>query len=233
MTPARRRTTGFPSPALRDSVEVVRRLALVPVVLGLVGAAPPAHADDQASPKAAGAHVPPMAPFRRGALVEGSVGTYAPLGSLGRVSAPAPLFRLSAGWDFSRWFATFASADAAFLDTGRAPPPPGARGYVLYGFGVGLRASVPAGERWRFPVRLDLGAHKASDNGVLRTYGFLSATELGISYGATAGIEWRALSRHFGVLVEGGVRADSAVRKASDPGAPLAIIAAASLHYTL
>lgn len=214
-------------PTLRGSVVSVRLFVVPALVVASVSAA---RADDAPS-----APVPPMAPFRRGPLVEGTLGTYAPLGPLKRVTAPGPWLRISAGYDFSKWLAVFATGDAAFLATNRASPPPGERGYVLWGFGVGARVSIPAGERWRFPLRVDLGAHKASDGGVLETYGFNSTHDLasGFSYGATAGVEWRAASRHFGILVEGGVRNDAAFSYAGKSDAPLAVVAGASLHYTL
>lgn len=223
-------------PPLRGSVVSVRLFVVPALVVASVSAA---RADDTPSAPEREAPlsgtIPPMAPFRRGALVEGTLGTYAPLGPLKQVTAPGPWLRISAGYDFSKWLAVFATGDAAFLATNRASPPPGERGYVLWGFGVGARVSIPAGERWRFPLRVDLGAHKASDDGVLKTYGFNATNDLGsgFSYGATAGVEWRAASRHFGVLVEGGVRNDGAFSYAGKSDAPLAVVAGASLHYTL
>lgn len=205
-------------------------LAAPAVIATLASGSGRAHAEDSVT-----APVPPMAPFRRGPLVEGTLGAYAPLGPLKNVTAPGPWLRLSAGYDFSKWLAVFATGDAAFLSTGRAPPPPGERAFVIWGFGVGVRVSIPATERLRFPLRFDVGAHKASDDGVLKTYGFTATNDLGsgTSYGATAGVEWRAPSRHFGVIVEGGVRNDAAFSYAGKTDKPLAIVAGASLHYTL
>jgi hypothetical protein len=176
---------------------------------------------------------PPMAPFKRGPLVEGSVGIYAPTGRLKNYSSPGPWMRLSVGWDFSRWLAVFATGDAAFLSTNRAPPPPGERGYVVYGFGLGARFSIPATERIRFPLRVDLGAHRVEDSGVLSTYQFNSARDLDVSYGATAGVEWRAASRHLGIILEFGVRSDGALSQSGRSDSPLAIVSALSIHSTL
>lgn len=176
---------------------------------------------------------PPMAPFKRGPLIEGSIGMYAPTGRLKNLSAPGPWMRLTVGYDISKWLALFAEGDAAFLSTNRAPPPPGERGYVLYGFGIGTRLSIPAGERIRFPLRFELGGHKVADAGVLSTYEFADAKELAVSYGATAGIEWRAASRHFGLILEGGIRNDSGLSQRQRSDTPIAIVSALSLHYTL
>lgn len=207
------------------------RLNALPLVVLLVALGETrAQADDELN-----APVPPMAPFRRGVLVEGTVGAYAPTGPLKNVSSPGPWLRLSAGYDFSKWLAVFATGDAAFLSTDRAPPPPGTRAYVLYGLGVGARVSLPAGERLRFPLRVEIGAHKASDEGVLKTYGFAKTGDLsnGFSWGATLGIEWRARSRHFGIVLEGGVRNDGAFAYTGKNDKPFAIVSGASLHYTL
>lgn len=176
---------------------------------------------------------PPMAPFKRGPLVEGSLGVYAPTGRLKNLTAPGPWMRVSLGWDFTSWLAAFVSGDAAFLSTGRAPPPPGERGYVLYGFGVGARFAVPASERIRIPLRVDLGAHSAADGGVLATYGYNDARDLNVSYGATLGLEWRAATRHLGVILEGGVRSDSGLGQAGRSSGTLAIVSALSIHSTL
>jgi hypothetical protein len=176
---------------------------------------------------------PPMAPFKRGPLVEGSLGVYAPTGRLKNITAPGPWMRLSIGWDFTHWLAAFVSGDAAFLSTGRAPPPPGERGYVLYGFGVGARVAIPASERIRFPIRFDLGAHRAADGGVLSTYGYNDARDLNVSYGATVGLEWRAATRHLGLIIEGGIRNDSSLGQAGRSDGTLAIVSAISVHSTL
>lgn len=176
---------------------------------------------------------PPMAPFKRGPLVEGSIGMYAPAGKLKNYSAPGPWMRVSVGWDFSRWLAAFVTGDAAFLSTGRAPPPPGERSYILYGFGVGARFSIPATERVLFPIRVDLGAHRVADGGVLSTYQFNSARELDVSYGATVGVEWRAATRHLSLILEAGVRSDGSLSQSGRSDSALGIVSALSIHSTL
>ncbi len=176
---------------------------------------------------------PPMAPFKRGPLVEGSIGMYAPAGRLKNYSAPGPWMRLTVGYDINKWLALFAAGDCAFLSTDRAPPPPGDRAYLLYGFGFGARFSLPAGERLRFPLRAEIGGHRVADAGVLSTYEFAGARDLSVSYGATAGIEWRAASRHFGIILEGGIRNDSGLSQRQRSDSPIAIVSALSLHYTL
>jgi hypothetical protein len=144
-------------------------------------AAPASAQDVDATP------APPLAPFKRGVLVEGSIGMYAPTGRLKEYSAPGPWMRVSAGYDLSKWLAFFVSGDCAFLSTNRAPPPPGDRGYLLYGFGLGTRLSIPASERLRFPVRIEIGGHRVADAGVLRTYLFGDARGFEVSNGAREG----------------------------------------------
>lgn len=176
---------------------------------------------------------PPVAPFTRGPLVEGNVGVYAPVGRIKNLVAPGPMIRLALGWDFKKWIGVFGSFDSAFLSTGRAPPPPGERAFVLWGFGGGARVSLGLGDRVRIPLKLELGMHKASDGGVLAAYGYTNAKDFGLSYGATLGVEYRAVSRHFGILLEGGVRNDSSLEYPAKAQAPLAIVGTLGVHYTL
>ncbi len=182
---------------------------------------------------ASAAEAPPPAPYKGGPTVEGTLGMYAPTGRLKHVTSPGPWVRVTAGWEFVKWLGVFAAADAAFLSTDRGSPPPGERGYVLWGFGGGLRAAAPLGARVRIPVRLELGLHKADDGGVLSTYGFDNAHTFRLSWGASIGFEWRALSRHFGIALEGGVRSDAATKSTTRSDSPLAIVAGAVLRYTL
>jgi hypothetical protein len=176
---------------------------------------------------------PPPAPFRRGPLVEGSVGVYAPTGRFAQIAAPGPWTRIAAGWDFARYFGMFVAADAAFLSTGRAPPPPGDRAFVFWGFSGGFRASLGLGERFRIPIRAEIGMHRAEDTGVLAVYGYGVARDFAVSYGGTLGLEWRAVSRHYGVVLEGGVRNDAALAYAGGASSTLAILASLGIHYTL
>jgi len=186
-----------------------------------------------AEPRAHALEPPPPAPWKPGPDVDGTLGMYAPLGRLQRVSSPAEWMRLTAGYELASWVGFFASFDAAFLSTDRANPPPGERGYVLWGFGGGARMGLPLGTRWRIPVRLEIGAHKVDDQGVLATYGFSHGHSFGLSYGAMIGLEWRATSRHFGLALEGGLRNDAAVRDDAGTKPPFAVLAGIVIRYTL
>ena len=179
------------------------------------------------------AEAPPPPPWKGGFAVDGTLGTYAPAGKLKRITGPGPWARLTAGWEFTKWLGVFVAFDAAFLSTDRASPPPGERGYILWGFGGGVRFSLPLGNRWRIPARFEIGAHKVDDNGVLATYSFNDAQSFGVSLGAMTGLEWRAASRHFGIAIEGGVRTDAAMKNSLHSETPLAILAGVIVRYTL
>jgi len=166
-------------------------------------------------------------------MVEGTIGVYAPSGRLKRISAPGPWMRITIGYDVTRWLGLFVAGDAAFLSTNRAPPPPGERAYAVYGFGGGARFSFGITNRIRIPIRVELGVHRTNDKGVLASYGFNDTADFGLSYGATVGVEWRAMSRHFGIILEGGVRNDSNLTHAARAESPLAIVSGLTLHYTL
>jgi len=176
---------------------------------------------------------PPPPPWHPGPDVDGTLGVYAPFGRLKRVTAPGEWMRVTAGYEITSWLGLFGAFDAAFLATNRANPPPGERGYVLWGFGGGARLSLPIGTRWRIPLRVEVGAHKAEDNGVLATYGFPNAKSFGLSYGAMLGVEWRATSRHFGIAVEFGLRNDSSLKDVNATSAPLAMLGGLLVRYTL
>lgn len=173
---------------------------------------------------------PPLAPFRRGVAFEGMIGTYMPVGPLKHVSAPGPWVRITAGYDFTKWFQAFVSGDAAFLSTERAPPPPGPRAYSLYGFGGGFRLALSIG-RVRIPVRAEIGLHDVKDDGVLASYGFFDTRD-GLSFGwaVATGLEIRAKSRHYGLGFEVGIRNDALFANPVRGGTPLAITGALLVH---
>ena len=186
-----------------------------------------------AEPRALALEPPPPPPWRPGPDVDATLGTYAPLGKLKRVTSPGPWMRLTAGYEVASWLGVFAAFDGAFLATNRANPPPGERGYVLWGFGGGVRLALPLTPRWRIPLRAEIGAHKVDDQGVLATYGFSNGHSFRLSYGAMLGIEWRATSRHFGIAVEVGVRNDAAVKDDLGTSAPFAMLGGVLIRYTL
>jgi len=200
--------------------------------VALVSTPSPARADEPAPEVPFGAP-PPYAPFKRGPLIEGSIGVYAPTGRLKEVSAPGPWVRISGGFDFFRWLSAYAMFDTAFLDTARGSAPPDPRGYLLWGFGFGARVSIGLGDRFRIPLRGEISWHKTDDIGVLATYGFKDASSFGMSFGGATGLEWRAPTRHFGVAAEIGVRDDTALKHSVRSGAPIAIVGALIVRYTL
>jgi hypothetical protein len=202
---------------------VAAAFALIPALL---------HGEARAEDVPAAA-APPMAPFKRGLLVEGNVGVYAPTGTIKNLVAPGPMMRVALGWDFNKWFGVFAAGDVAFLSTGRAPPPPGDRAFLLWGLGGGARVSLGITERVRIPLRLEIAMRRVEDGGVLAVYGYNTAKDLSFGYGGTLGLEWRASSRHFGVLAEAGVRNDTGLEFPGKSQPALAIVGTLGVHYTL
>jgi hypothetical protein len=176
---------------------------------------------------------PPLRPFKSGFALEGSVGAYVPTGELARLCSPAVHQRLTLGWDFARWLAAYGFGDLAFLATDRAPPPPGEKGFAYWGFGIGIKLSVPLGERWLLPVRIEGSFHRAEDSGVLATYGFADADKLSLGYGGGLGLEWRAKSRHYGVVLELSARRESGLSAPRASGGVVVLMPSLGLHYTL
>jgi hypothetical protein len=186
-----------------------------------------------AEPRAHALDPPPPPPWRPGPDVDATLGVYAPLGRLKRVTAPGPWMRVTGGYEVASWLGVFGAFDSAFLATNRANPPPGERGYVLWGFGGGVRFALPLTPRFRVPLRVEIGLHKVDDQGVLQTYGFSNGHSFRLSYGAMLGLEWRATSRHFGIAAEFGVRNDAAVKDDLGASAPLAMLGGVLIRYTL
>jgi hypothetical protein len=188
----------------------------------------PADISAEATPEA-----PPPPPREPGIVLEGAVGALGHAGEMRYVSPTSPWFHLKVGWEPARWAMLFVLSDVAFGSTSLANPPPEPRGFALWGFGGGFRATWEPTDWLGVFAQLEFGAAEVAEP-VLGTYGFEDADSLGPYFGAMAGAEWYQISPHYALVAQGGVRHYGQMldRQLSD-ATPLAWIASLGLSYTL
>jgi hypothetical protein len=226
-------------------------IAVASALLGLVGSPAAALAEaskdapyDQAAISAAlnqapGTHrsieqagasleVPPPPPRKKGIVLEASVGITGFAGKLNTISPTASNFHLQLGYEPFRWLMVFAETDLGFTSTRYASV---SRGYAIYGFGGGVRGTIPVSERVSVYAQGDLGMMEASSN-VLHPYGFYEAENLNAYFGATGGLEWYQADPHYALAVNGGVRKTPGFERALNSDPALSWLAAVALRYT-
>ncbi|MEB2313991.1 MAG: hypothetical protein OZ921_16875 [Sorangiineae bacterium] len=148
---------------------------------------------------------PPLPPRPHGFVVTGGVGALQHLGPMKHVTPLAPLFHLEFGWEPARWVMLLAESDLSFGNTSYARPPPEPRGYVLYGFGGGLRFTVKPTDRVGLYAQGTIGAAGIPSD-VLVTYGYRDSTSLSPYFGGVLGVEWYQVSPHTALALFGGLR---------------------------
>jgi hypothetical protein len=175
---------------------------------------------------------PPPAPHRQGVVLESSLGAFGHLGTMKNISPMSPWFHVQLGFEPFKWLMVFGEGDVVFSSTSYANPPPGPRGYALYGFGGGARLTFKPAERFGVYAQGSLGLARVSDD-VLSIYGYPDATNFNPYFGATLGLEWYQISPHYALALLGGVRdyPKSFARSVNDQ-TPLAWLGGASLRYT-
>jgi hypothetical protein len=149
----------------------------------------------------------PLPPLRRhGFVLESGVGLVSQIGSLKHITPTAPYFQLRFGYEFLEFLMPFLEADLAFCTTAYASEPPPARSYWHYGFGGGLRATLPIGGKFGLFVQGSAGLARVSEQNVLSIYGFPNADEFNLYFGGELGFEWYQVNPHLALAVHGGIR---------------------------
>ena len=218
------------APALTAAADEKRAMTREEIAAWLDARAVPSTRDTgeaEAPPEA-----PPPPPRRRGLLVAGSVGVLGHLGPLRRISAPGPWFHLIIGYEPFEVLTVLAEADVAYFDTSRAPPPPEARAYALFGFGVGARFTLRPNPRIGLYGEGTIGAASVTED-VLSSYGFRNANELNPYLGVRLGFEWYQINPHYALGGQFGLRsyAQGLDRQFSSE-TPLALQGGVTLRYT-
>lgn len=151
---------------------------------------------------------PPPAPRKkRGFVLDATAGVLGAIGALRNVAPPAPHFRVLFGYEPFSWLIVFVQGELAFTSTALAQDPPYTRAFPIYGFGAGVRGTIPLGDRLGVYLEPGFGAMAADvAYNALFILGFRDAEHLAPYFGGRVGLEWYQLDRHFALGVAGGAR---------------------------
>lgn len=177
---------------------------------------------------------PPPPPRRSGVVLQGNLGALLFPGAFGKLSPPAPHFRVALGYEIFRWLMVFGEGELAFGSTHVANDAPFARAFPIWGFGAGARATIPIGSRVGIWLEAAPGFWRAeTPTNALGVLGFRDAESLGFFLRGRVGVDWYQIDRHFALYVAGGARfAPSFTFSVGESGAPVVAEAAAGLRYT-
>jgi hypothetical protein len=181
---------------------------------------------------------PPTPPHKTGLVLSGSMGALGFLGKFKGVAPPAVLLHLQLGYEIFRWLMPFISGELSFTDTSNQVQTNGSdpsknRAFPIFGFGGGVRFTIPIGSRVGIFVQGDLGAMEADiTKYALANLGFANAEKLGLYYGGKLGFEWYQIDRHMGLGVQGGARVLSGFARTVGNDVALAWDGEATLRYT-
>ena len=177
---------------------------------------------------------PPPPPRRKGLVLQANLGALFFPGAFGKVSPPAPHFRVALGYEIFRWLMLFGEGELAFGSTHVATDAPFARAFPIWGFGAGARAAIPLGSRVGLWLEAAPGLWTAqTPTNALGVLGFRDAESLGVFVRGRVGVDWYQIDRHFALFVAGGARfAPSFTYTTGTAGAPLVAEGSAGLRYT-
>jgi hypothetical protein len=172
--------------------------------------------------------VPPPPPRKKGFVLEADLGAMGFLGKLNTVSPTASRLHLQFGYEPFRWLMAFAEGELLFTSTRYSPP---SRGYSMYGFGGGLRLTVPVSSRVSLYAQGDAGLMRASSD-VLHSYGFVDAENFNVYFGGGAGVEWYQINPHYALALNGGARMTPGLVRSASNDTALAWLASGAIRYT-
>jgi hypothetical protein len=178
---------------------------------------------------------PPPPPYKKGVVLDSSIGVLGFAGQFAHVAPPGPWMHTQLGYEIFRWLMLFGEGELAFTDTSRAQDESKRRAFPIFGFGGGVRFTVPIGERFGIFLQGNGGFLKAdTPKNALGLLGYRTAEVLGLYYGGRLGVEWYQIDRHFALGLNGGARLANGF-KTQAPGksdTPLLWEGAADLRYT-
>ncbi len=177
---------------------------------------------------------PPPPPRHKGLVLQGNLGALFFPGAFGKLSPPAPHFRVALGFEIFRWLLIFGEGELAFGSTHVAVDPPFSRAFPIWGFGAGARGTLPIGSRVGLWLEAAPGFWTAqTPTNALGVLGFRDAESLGLFVRGRIGVDWYQIDRHFALFVAGGARFAPSFTYASGPaGSPLAAEGSAGIRYT-
>lgn len=196
---------------------------------GDLGPKPPPRVDTTESLEA-----PPPPPRHSGLVLQSNLGALFFPGSFGKLSPPAPHFRVALGYEIFKWLMAFGEGEIAFGSTAVANDAPYTRTFPIWGFGAGVRGTLPIGTRVGLWLEAAPGFWTAQTaTNALGVLGFRDAESLGFFVRGRVGVDWYQIDRHFALFVAGGARfAPSFTYATGSAGLPLVAEASAGLRYT-
>ncbi len=176
--------------------------------------APDAHVDIAAAPPEGQTTLPtpppdapPPRPRHTGLVLESTLGVLGFAGQFGHVAPPAFWLHTQLGYEVLPWLMLFGEGELAFTDTNVSQDESHAMAFPMWGFGGGLRVTVPVSSRVALFLQGAVGALTAYvPHGSLAELGFRQAEGLNAQFGGRVGVEWRASDRHIALCAEGGAR---------------------------
>ena len=180
---------------------------------------------------------PPAPPHKTGLVLSGSMGALGFLGKFKNVAPPAVMLQLHLGYEIFRWLMPFVSGELSFTDTSNTiekngTDPSKTRAFPIFGFGGGVRFTIPIGTRVGIFAQGDIGAMQADiTKYALANMGYGNAEKLGLYYGGKLGLEWYQVDRHMGLGLQGGARVLSGFARTIGSDTALGWDAAATIRY--
>ena len=177
---------------------------------------------------------PPPPPYKKGVVIETSLGVLDFLGQFRKVAPPAPWLHLHAGYEIFQWLMVFGEAELFFTDTSNAQNPPKTHTFPAFGFGGGVRGTYRVTPRVGIFLEGNVGVLEADiAKGALTNIGYKNAESFNPYIGGHVGAEWYQLDRHLGLAVLIGMRDLTGFKKQIGPSdTPLALDGGLALRYT-
>ena len=177
---------------------------------------------------------PPIEPHKKGVVLQSSLGAMGFVGQFRHVAPPAPWLKLQLGYEPIKYLMAFGEGDLFFTDTSQLQDPPKTKAFAAFGFGAGLRGTVPITEHFSIFLEGSVGLTKADiAKSALANIGYKNAESLNPYFGGHLGVEWYQLDRHLAIGLAGGVRDLTGFKKTiGTSDTPIAWDGALSLRYT-
>lgn len=176
---------------------------------------------------------PPPPPYKKGLVLDSSLGAHGFAGEFGKVAPPGFWLHTQLGYEFFRWLTLFGEGDLYFSDTSRNQDSSKSRAFPIFGFGLGPRITGRITNRVALYAQASAGLSKADiATNALKILGFGDAEKFGLYVGARIGAEWYQVDRHFALGVSVGLRDATNFKKSIGSDLPLLWDTGVALRYT-
>jgi hypothetical protein len=143
--------------------------------------------------------------YSHGLFVEGWIGGRGFQGGVGRFSDPGLYATVALGLEIIPDWVMLLVAGEASIHATDAPAPPSPTVFELLGAFGAVRLQVPFTSRFALWGQGEGGIFVATGD-VLPTYGFQDSEDISLMFGASGGIDWHLLNRHYSMGILGGAR---------------------------